>query len=171
MINRMLRAAQLDVSLYEEVEADASLTQEALMVVILVSVAAGIGSFIAGIISQGIGAALLGLILGIVLGVINYFLWAYITYYAGTNLFGGTADVGELRRTIGYAYSPNILGVLVFIPYVGLLIAFVGAVWALVAAVVAVRQALDFDTGKAILTAIIGWIVILIINAVINLVV
>jgi hypothetical protein len=171
MINRMIRATMLDVNLYEEVEADTSLTQEALMVVILVSVAAGIGAFLGGIISLRIGAAILGLILAVVIGVINYYIWAYVTHFVGTNLFEGTANVGEMLRTLGYASAPRVVAILSFIPCVGGLIALAGAIWSLVAAVVAVRQALDFeDTGKAIITVIIGWVIILIIQVVLSLI-
>jgi len=169
MINRVVRAAMLDVDLYEEVEADSSLTQEALMVVILVSIASGIGSFLAGVLGgAGIGAALIGLIVGVVMGVLGYYIWAYITYFVGTNLFEGTADVGELLRTLGYASGPRVLGVLAFIPCLGPLAGLVGAIWALVAGVIAVRQALDFDTTKAILTVIIGWVIVLIITVVVG---
>jgi len=170
MINRVVRAAMLDVNLYEEVEADTTLTQEALMVVILVSIASGVGSFLAGVIGGDIGAAVLGLVLGVVMGVLGYYIWAYITYFVGTNLFEGTADVGEMLRTLGYASGPRVLGVLAFIPCLGPLAALVGALWALVTGVVAVRQALDFDTGKAILTVIIGWVIVFIITVVVSVV-
>ena len=170
MFNRVVRAAMLDVDLYEEVEADTGLTQEALMVVVLVSVAGGIGNFLAGIIAGDIGRALLGLILTVVLGVLGYYVWAYVTYFVGTNLFDGTADVGELLRTLGYASGPQVLGVLAFIPCLGGLAGLAGAIWALVAGVVAVRQALDFDTGKAILTVIVGWMIVFIITVVVSLV-
>lgn len=170
MINRVVRAAMLDVDLYEEVEAETTLTQEALIVVILVSIASGIGSFLAGLIGGDIGAAVLGLILGVVMGVLGYYIWAYVTYFVGTNLFEGTADVGEMLRTLGYASGPRVLGVLAFIPCLGPLAALVGALWALVTGVVAVRQALDFDTGKAILTVIIGWVIVFIITLVVSVV-
>jgi len=170
MINRVVRAAMLDVNLYEEVEADTSLTQEALMVVILVSIAGGIGSFLAGIFSGSIGSALLGLILSVVLGVISYYIWAYVTYFVGTELFEGTADVGELLRTLGYASGLRVLSILAFIPCLGPLAGLVGAIWALVAGVVAVRQALDFDTTKAILTVIIGWVIVLIVTILVSVV-
>jgi hypothetical protein len=171
MINRVIRAAMLDVDLYEEVEADTSLTQEALMVVILVSIAAGIGGFLGGIVSGSIGGAILGLILAVVLGIVNYYIWAYVTYFVGTNLFEGTADVGEMLRTLGYASGPRVLSILGFIPCVGPLVGLVGAIWALVAGVIAVRQALDFDTTKAVITVIIGWVIVLIITLVIGAVV
>jgi ABC-type amino acid transport system permease subunit len=168
MINRMIRASMLDVDFYEEVEADTSLTQEALMVVILVSIVTGISVFLASIIGGSIIGAIVGLIVVVIIGVINYYIWAYVTYFVGTNLFQGTADVGELLRTLGYASSPRVLGILGFIPCVGWLVALASAIWALVAAVVAVRQALDFDdTVKAIITVLIGWVIILIIQFVV----
>jgi hypothetical protein len=168
MFNRLVRAAMLDVDLYEEVEADTSLTQEALMVVILVSIASGVGGFLAGLIGGDIGAAVLGLILSVVMGILGYYIWAYITYFVGTNLFKGTADVGEMLRTLGYASGPRVLGVLAFIPCLGPLAGLIGAIWALITGVVAVRQALDFDTGKAILTVIVGWVIVFIITVVVG---
>jgi hypothetical protein len=171
MFNRAMRAAMLDVNFYNEAEADTSLNQEALMVVVLVSVAAGIGSFLAGVIGGSIGVALIGLILAVVMGVLGYYIWAYVTYFVGVNLFNGTADVGELLRTLGYASGPRVLSILSFIPCVGALVSLAGSIWALVAGVIAVREALDFDTTKAIITVIIGWVIVLIITLVIGAVV
>jgi hypothetical protein len=171
MFNRMMRAAKLEVAFYNEVEADTSLNQEALMVVILVSVAAGIGSFLQGLFLGSIGSAILGLILAVVLGVVSYYIWAYVTYFVGTSLFHGTADVGELLRTLGYASGPKLLSILIFIPCVGALASLAGAIWSLVAGVIAVREALDFDTTKAIITVIIGWVIILLISLAIGAVV
>jgi hypothetical protein len=170
MFNRVTRAAMLDVGLYEEVEADTSLNQEALIVVVLVSVLSGIGGFLQGVFKGDIGAALLALVVGVVLGVVSYYIWAYVTYFVGTNLFDGTADAGELLRVLGYASGPRVLGVLGFIPCVGGLAGIVGAIWALVAGVIAVREALDFDTTKAVLTVIIGWVIVFAISLVVGLV-
>jgi len=170
MINRVTRAAMLDVNLYEEVEADTSLNQEALIVVILVSIASGIGSFLATVFQGEIGPAVVSLLVTIALGVVNYYIWAYITYFVGTRLFEGTADAGELLRTLGYASGPRVLALLGFIPCLGGLAALAGAIWALIAGVIAVRQALDFDTTKAVLTVIIGWVIVLAISLVVGLV-
>ena len=170
MINRVTRAAMLDVNLYEEVEADTSLNQEALIVVILVSIAGGIGSFLATVFQGEIGPAVVSLLVTIALGVVNYYIWAYITHFVGTRLFEGTADAGELLRTLGYASGPRVLALLGFIPCLGGLAALAGAIWALIAGVIAVRQALDFDTTKAVLTVIIGWVIVLAISLVVGLV-
>jgi hypothetical protein len=170
MIDRMVRAAKLDVDFYNEAERDTSLNQEALLVVVLVSLLGGIGSLLGGLISgdAGFGAVLLGAVVTIVLGVINYYIWSYVTLFVGTKLFGGQADAGEMLRTLGYAQTPRLLSLLSFIPCVGPFISLAGAILSLVAAVIAIREALDFDTGKAILTAIIGWVIILVITMIIG---
>jgi hypothetical protein len=171
LLDRMRRAVMLDASLYEEVEHDQSLNREALTIVIIVSVAGGISAFLGGIIGGQIGRAFLGALLGVVMGVANYYIWAYVTQWVGTSLFDGTADVGEMLRVLGYAHTPRLLGLLSFITCVGPIVALVGSILSLIAAIIGIREALDFDTGKAILTAIIGWVVILIISTVVGLIV
>jgi hypothetical protein len=169
LIGRVLRAARLDKGLYAEVEAEKSLTQQALLVVIIASLLSGIGSFLGSLIAgSGFGSALLGLVVGIAIAIVGYFIWAFIAYIVGTRLFQGTADHGELQRTLGYAFAPTALGLFSFIPCVGPLIAVVGFIWTLVCGVVAVQEALDFDLGKAVLTVLIGWIVWFVVSAIIG---
>lgn len=156
MIQRMIRAARLDVNVYEELEHDPTLTNQAMTVVALVAILAGIGSFIAALFVGDIVAAIVNLIVGVIVAVIGWAIWAWLTYFIGTRLFNGTATWGELLRTLGFAYSPQVLGILLFIPCVGPLLALVAWIWSVVAGVVAVRQALDFDTGKAVLTVVIA---------------
>ena len=115
--NRMLRAAKLDSELYEEVEADSSAMGQAMAVVALSSIAAGIGS-------MGSGRPV-NLILGAVVSLVGWFLWAFITYIIGTKLLPEpqtSADHGELLRTIGFSSSPGILRVLGAIPGLGAII-------------------------------------------------
>ena len=169
MLERMIRAAKLDATLFQEVEKDQTLTQEALTVVVLVAVVSGIGSFIGNLVfGRGFGGAVLGLVGGVILAIIGYFIWSFLTYFIGVNVFKGTAEYGELLRTIGYAYTPNVLGFFAFIPCLGQIIGLVGAIWALVAGVIAVREALNFDTTKAVLTVVIGWVVMLVLIAIVG---
>lgn len=155
LVGRMIRAAKLDVGLYEEVEADTGATGQAMLVVVLSSVAAGIGS--AG------GAGLKGLLLGALTALAAWYIWAFLTYFIGTRLLPESqteADVGQLLRTTGFSSSPGLLRILGILP--GLTgIVFLGcAVWMLVAMVIAVRQALDYrGTGRAITVCLIGWVV------------
>jgi hypothetical protein len=170
LFGRMKRAVMLDASLYEEVEHDSSLNQEALMIVVAAAIASGIGALIGGLIGGQGGKALLSALVTVVVAVVNYYVWSYVTLWVGTNLFEGTADAGEMLRTLGYAHTPQLIGLLSFIPCVGWVLALAGMVLSLIAAVIAIRQALDFDTGKAVITAIIGWVVIVIINVIIGMV-
>jgi len=153
--NRMIRAAKLDVNLYEEVEADKGAMGQAMGVVILSSVAAGIGT----IGTTGIK----GLVLGTIVALAGWFIWAFLTYYIGTRLLPEPqtkADFGELLRTIGFSSSPGVLRVLGIIPMLGNILNFIIGIWMLVAMVIAVRQALDYkSTLRAVGVCLIGWIV------------
>ncbi len=142
-VGRMIGAAMLDVPTYEAVEHDTTLTGQAAAVVVLGAIAAGIGT------SDTVIGGTIGSLIG-------WFFMAGTIYLIGTRLFGGTATWGEVLRTMGFASSPSILLVLAVIPFFGWLIQVVAGLWALAAAVVAIRQALDVSTGKAILTGILG---------------
>jgi hypothetical protein len=167
MIQRAIRAARLDKSLYEEVEGNAALTQEAIIFVVIVAAISAFGGFLSSLIGGGgIVGAIVGFIVGTIIAVALYFVWAFLNYIIGTNLFKGKAEYSELLRTLGYAYGPNVLGVLAFIPCLGGLAGLVGAIWMAVAGFFAVRQALNVDNTNAILTIVVSFVVYLIILAI-----
>lgn len=151
----MIRAAKLDIDFYEKVEADKGFLGQAMTVVVLSSIAAGIGS-----IGQA-GAA--GILTGTIAALIGWFIWAYLTYFIGTRFLAEPqtkADYGELLRTIGFSSSPGVIRILGIIPGLNVIVNLVAGIWMLVAMVVAVRQALDYkSTGRAVGVCIIGWIV------------
>ena len=151
MVQRMVGAALLKVDTYEEVEADRSATNQAVAVVVIVAVARAIGTAERGF--AGIVATVLAAIVG-------WLLWAGITYLIGDKILGGTATWGELLRTIGFAQTPGVLLLLGFIPVLGGVVGLLVGIWLLIAGIVAISQALDFGTGKAIVTAVLGWLVI-----------
>ncbi|KPL17768.1 MAG: hypothetical protein AMJ92_11040 [candidate division Zixibacteria bacterium SM23_81] len=153
--NRMIRAAKLDVSLYEEVEADKTAMGQAMMVVILSGIAAGVGN-----ISRG---GVMGIIWGTILALVGWYVWAFLTYFIGAKLLPEPetkANHQELLRTIGFSSSPGILRVLGIIPGLGSFLVFVASVWMLIAMIIAVKQALDYSsTWRAVGVCIIGWII------------
>ena len=154
-LDRIVRAAKLDVNLYEEVEADKGAMSQAMGVVVLSSIAAGIGS----IGSMGIK----GVIIGAITALFAWYVWAYITYFIGVKILPEPqtkADHGELLRTIGFSSSPGLLRILAIIPGIGGIIFMITSVWMLVAMVIAVRQALDYQsTLRAVGVCIIGWVI------------
>jgi hypothetical protein len=151
MTARMVGAARFDIPTYEEVEADTTATGQAAGVVVIVAIASAIGA---------IGAGVSGVVGAIITALIGWLIWAGITYLIGDKLFGGTATWGELLRTIGFAQAPGVFFILAIIPFLGSLVHIVVARWMLVTGVIAIRQALDFGTGKAVLTALLGWVII-----------
>jgi hypothetical protein len=167
ILDRMIRAAKLDVSLYEEVEKDAAATNQALLVVVITSICSGIGTAI----SSGAGGFVFGLFAGVVSALVGWLIWSFITYFIGTRIFKGPqteATYGQLLRCIGFSDSPRALAILSFIPVLGGIVAFVAMIWSLVAMVVAVRQALDFTTGRAVVTCVVGFIALIVISAVVG---
>jgi hypothetical protein len=149
--DRIKGAALLHVDTYEEVEADATATPQAAGVVALVAAASAIG------VSRG-GLTLVGI--AVITTFVGWLIWALLTYFIGDKVLGGTATWGELLRTLGFAQTPRLLLVLAHVPAVGLLVQLVVFVWTLITSVVALRQALDFGTGRAVLTGAIGLIVV-----------
>lgn len=157
--DRIVRSARLDVNLYEEVEADPTAMGQAMTVVVLSGVAAGIGSFQ----SAGFG----GVVAGSIVALGGWFIWAFLTYFIGTRILPEPqtrADYGELLRTIGFASSPGLIRVLGVIPLLRPLAFAVGGIWMLVAMIIAVRQALDYtSTLRAVGVCVIGWLIQLLI--------
>jgi len=166
LVRRMTRAAKLDVNLYEEVEADTTANGQAFLAVVLVSLATGIGAGIAGLAIKGGLWFVWGLLTGLVASILGWLAWSFFAYILGTRVFKGpetSATWGELLRTIGFSNSPGVFRLFSFIPFLGGIISFVASIWALIAGVIAVRQALDFSTGRAIATCIVGWIIYMVI--------
>ena len=153
-VNRIVRACKLDVSVYEEVEADKSATLQAALVVVLSSLAAGVGAL-------SLGAS--NFLMAPILSLISWYIWAYLIYFIGVKLFpepSTKSDHGELLRTIGFSSSPGLIRVFGVTPEL-MSITFIGAsIWMLIAMIIAVRQALDYQsTWRAIGVVVIGFLV------------
>lgn len=159
MTDRMVGAAKLDVSVYEEVEADSTATGQAAGVVAIVALCSAIG---------GIGGGAQGVFSGLIAALVGWAIWAGVTYLIGDKILGGTATWGELLRTLGFAQAPGVLFALGVIPLVGGLVSIAVGLWILVTGIVAIRQALDFGTGRAIATAILGFIPYVILAAILR---
>lgn len=148
---RALRTARLDVAAYEEVESDTTATGQAVGVVALSSLAAGIGT----------GAGLGGLVVGVLVSLVAWYVWTFLTYWVGTRLLAEpqtNATHGELLRAIGFASGPGVIRVLGIVAPLRGLVFLIAALWMLVAGVVGVRQALDYrSTWRAVGVVAIGW--------------
>lgn len=152
-VQRMVGAAKFSSSAYEDVEADRGATGQALAVVVLSSLAAGVGA----------GTGLSGLVVGTVLSLVGWLIWAGLIYLIGARWLpepGTRSDTGELMRTIGFATSPGILRVVGIVPFLTSIVFLVTAFWMLATMVVGVRQALDYkSTWRALGVCLLGWLI------------
>ncbi len=163
MFERVLRAMRLDSSLYREVAADDRLLGEAALMVLVATLFSAIGT---GIGSRhwalGFGAELInGLLIG-------WLLWAVIANLVG-DFLGGRSQLSEMVRALGYANAPRFVGVLGFLPCVGPFFRLAAWLLTIAAGVIAIRETMEFDTFKALVTAVIGLAVYIIFNLLIGL--
>jgi hypothetical protein len=160
LMQRIMRAIKLDGSLYEEVEADSGALMQSIVVILISSLAAGIGS----IWSLGIS----GIISGTLSTFILWLIWAYITYLIGVKFLPEEttqSTYAELLRTTGFASAAGIIRVLGIIPGIGSIINLIAWIWMLIAMVVAVKHALDYSNMvRSAAVCILGWIVYVVIS-------
>ena len=152
--DRIIRVFKLDASVFEEVEADKEAFQQSMLIVVLSGLAAGIG-----VIRTGLN----GLLLIAIFAIVGWFFWSFLIYLIGAKLLqapGTEADYGQLLRTIGFASAPGFICVLGIIPILDFIVFIVAPIWTIVATIIAVRQALDYEsTMRAVLVCVIAYAV------------
>jgi hypothetical protein len=161
-VDRVIGAIRLDPATYEEVEHDTDATWQAALVVAVAAIFSGVGS------SHGDTRGLFG---GVLAAVIFWAIFALFAYLVGAYLLRGpqtSATFGEVLRALGFSYSPSLIAILGLIPGIGFLFTFIAAVWSLIASVIALRQALEVSTGRAVavvVVAVLAMVVVLVVIA------
>ncbi len=139
-LNRIFRAIKIDIELFEEVEKDKNATFQAGAVVVLSSLAAGVGSIHLGVSNFLVAPAL---------SLLSWYVWAYIIYFVGVKLFGGMktkSNHGELLRTIGFSSAPGLIRVFGITPEL-MTVTFIGS------------AALDYESlWKAFGVVVVSWL-------------
>lgn len=160
-IRRLVGAAMLDSATYEEVEADSRALPQAIAVIVLSSVAAGIGA-------RGMAGAreVVGFVVTTtILALLAWTAWAFLMYQIGARLWPGPAtqvDRGQLLRTLGFAAAPGLVQVFGMLTPATTPIFALAGIWTLASSVVAVRQALDYDSlARAVAVCAFGWVLAL----------
>src|SRR5688500_18583355 len=154
LIERLKGVRRLQGTTFEEIERDRGATVEALIVVVLVAIAALIGS-LGNEGADGLGSGVTGAIVG-------WLAFSAICYILGTRFLASLetkSSWGELLRVLGYAEAPNLVAIVAFIPLFGGLIAGIGAIWALLAAILGIRQALEVPYARAAGVAVVAWVI------------
>lgn len=160
MLQRVVRAVTFDSGFYAEAKQDSRLNREALIIVIVATALAGVGA---------LGGGLVSFLVTILMSVVGYYLLAYFVTIVGRNFFGGQGTQDQVQRLLGYAWAPRAVGLLGILPCVGWLFVLLATVWSIAVAVVAVREAHGFDTTKAIITAVGGWLIVVVLTGLLGL--
>jgi hypothetical protein len=158
---RVVGAMRLDANTFEEIERDPTAMGQAAGVIALSAVSLGLGNLYYGGIS--------GILWQVCIGLIGYVVWSVLVWVIGTKVMPDPttkADFAETFRVLGFAAAPGVLGIITIIPILGWLLVFLIWIWQLVAMVIAVKAVLDYsNTGKAVIVVVIGFIVNLIVSA------
>lgn len=166
-MDRIIKALTFKTEVYAEVENDATFTSTAWIIVAVVSLLNQLGAR-AG---SNIGNWLLGAVIGTVFAILAFAVATYVINLVGRVVFKADVDFGELVRTLGLAYVWQIVGLLGIVGAFSVALAclispliFVGWILIVVAWFIAVKEALDLDWVPTIVTVVIGWVVLIVIN-------
>lgn len=152
---RFIGALALDPAAYEDIESDRHSAMQSVIVVLAVIGAGGVAAMGMGLV----GVA--GFVTGAIMMLVGWLLWVSLIATIGTTALAEPqtrSNARELLRTLGFAAAPGVfLGFAAMRAAAPFVIAVV-SIWMIAAAVVAVRQALDYrSTGRAIGVCALSW--------------
>ena len=154
-LQRLFRAASLDAGFYAEVSADTKTMFQAMMAVFIYSAASAYGGFGR--------AGVAGINFGLATSLIGWYIWAFSSYFIGVRLLPEsrtTSDRKAVLRAMGFASSPGLIRLLGLIPSMASIALLTASIWMIVAATVAIKQAMKYEsTSRAVGVCIIGWII------------
>jgi hypothetical protein len=166
LMNRIMGAYMFRKEVYAEVEKDESFTSTAWMLIAVFSFLSQLGSQTGVLAARGVVGWILAAIVGTAFAVIGFAISAFVISWVGKTFFQADVNFGEVVRVLGLASVWQVVG------FVGILSIFsaglvcilsplliVAAILSLAAWLIAVKEALDLDWTKTIITVIIGFIV------------
>ncbi len=112
------RLIRLDVTIFDEIRSEPSATPSAIVIVLGASVMAGIGSWLWAVQTDGVEATevlIKSLVVGSVLQTLVWFIWVYLVFQVLARAYGARVEFSELIRTMGFAFAPVGMSILVSI--------------------------------------------------------
>jgi Yip1 domain len=170
LMNRVIGAFTFKREVFAEVEQDKSFTSTAWLIVVVVSLLNQIGSLVSSS-PVGILNWILGALIGTAFAVVGFALAVFVIGFVGKSLFKADVSFEELVRTLGLAYVWNVLGFLGILGAISTALLcvvspalLIGLLLGLIAWFIAVKEALDLEWLQTIITVVIGFIVVLVVN-------
>jgi Yip1-like protein len=186
-LDRLQGVVALNRPTYDALRVDPAATGQAWFIVVFLGLANGIALIVTPLVAAPpdttgevadalaqISAALtfdtserqvMALVMGVIGAVISWYLSSWLLRAIGNRVAesGRTVNAEEMRRLVGWGYSPSLASFLSPIPLVGPLLAFLGTIWALVTGVMAVRAAFGIGIWKAIAIEIVAFLLVLLV--------
>jgi hypothetical protein len=182
-------------SVYEAIQRDPEATSQSWWIVVLLGLANGIAWIITPIVAAFPGMTdemardvaplvaaftfdtterqITALVVAILLTILSWYFSSWLLRVIGNRVAGGpgrNVTSAEMRRLVGWGYSPTLASFLTPIPVVGPLLATLGAFWTLVTGVMAVRTAFGVGIWKAIGIELAAFLVVLVVVTVVVLI-
>jgi hypothetical protein len=160
ILNRILRLARLDTTVFDEVRDDEKELVPALIVAGIASLLAGLGAALFWEFNFDRGPDnvwLNNFILGGLFMAALYLVWVLIAYVIVVQVFKATADLQALIRTMGYAAVPLAISVLMFIPVLYPVFAIVPLALLFVMSIYAVQSVTNADSTQVVMANLAGF--------------
>jgi hypothetical protein len=191
LVDRMIRGARLERTLYTEVSADVRASRQAVLVVVTAAVASAIAYFLSRLFSplELFGASVAGsdvgtfsgdlvtdgLVVGLIvspaLSIIGWLAWSAVAWFVGTRMISTTAqdvEFMQVARAMGFAQAPGVMAIITFIPVLGFIIQIGIWLWLLATSFFATRESMRLTDGQALVTMTVGFIAFMIVVLIIG---
>lgn len=159
-VDRIRGILSLNPATFRDVEEDMDATGQAALTVVLAAFASGIGALLSrDLIPNALGIG--------VSSILQWIVFSLVAYFVGSTIFSTprtSVTPGQVMRTMGFAQAPKFLLIVGFIPLFGWIVALVALIWFVVASIYALREAFEFDTGRAVGTGVVALIGIIILD-------
>ena len=146
----------LEASAYEEIEAHPAAGMQSVLVVLAVTAAGGFAGIGLGLIGA------VGFVIGAIVALGGWLVWVSIISTLGTTVLAEPqtrSNPRELLRTLGFAAAPGVFLVFAAMRSAAPLVFAIVSVWMIAAAVMAVRQSLDFEhASRAVAVCVLAWL-------------
>ena len=154
---RFIGALVLDAAVFEDIESDRHAAMQSVIVVALACLAGGFAA--AGLGLVGVG----GFVTGVILALGAWLVWVSVITTVGTVTLAEPqtqSSAREMLRTLGFATAPAVFLAFAAMPVAAPFVLTLVAVWMTAAAIIGVRQALDYrHTMRAVAVCGLGLLV------------
>lgn len=170
-MDRIMGVLTLKAPVYKQIAEDENATTTAAIIVVVMAIFAGVvGAVLLGVVGSSLppeqmaqaGTPLGTAIKTIINAIVGWLIGSWVIAFVAKTFFGGKTNFGEMLRVFGYT---QIFQVFAIVPCLGTLVALI---LSLIGAVIGIREASEFSTGKAVMTGLVAFVILLIVGAVIG---